>query len=80
MIYTLSDPRAAFSCRTIRTLDEPTSEPQVVRASGSSYRFLQALDNLIKILKDKGLPPENLQVMEEIANLTKEQRDKLFEY
>jgi len=80
MIYTLSDPRAAFSCRTIRTLDEPTSEPQVVRASGSSYRFLQALDNLIKTLKDKGLPPENLQVMEEIANLTKEQRDKLFEY
>lgn len=80
MLYTLNNPQVTLSCRTIKTLNEPTPEPKVVRASGSSFRFMQSMDTLIRTLQAKGLPPENLQVLEETASLTKEQRNFVIEY
>ena len=65
LVYTLVEPRVTFSCRTLRSLDEETLEPEVVRASGSNYDFKLAMERLVQTLIKTEMQQRNRAAMAE---------------
>ena len=80
LIYKLSDPGLTFRCRTLEILEEPTPEPQVVRASGSSYAFRLSMGRLFKTFNECLAAEKEMRAAFGVAELSLETEDTLEMY